>query len=441
MLNYAHRRRTPLAAAVAGLAFGASSVALAQSSAPAIFVANNGNLEGSVSSFTLDSSGRPVLVAKLITGARANTQERNPGTNAYSMDLAPSGRFIAVGHTTESITTEQITLIQVNPDATLTQVGTASTPDTPLDLAWLSDTVLAVVATGLDAVVLYRFDAESGTLTEIEREAAGTGNSAIVVHPSGRWFYTNDTSGFVLRSFRVEADGSATLINTESTEGVYALGPGITRDGRFLYAGGGISGSGRNVVSFRIDPVTGVASWGPGSPFSLTDRSPKQAEASSDGRWLIVATGTDATVRTMSITEPLGILLPGPGFFDVGLQGTLGTVAVLPDGDRGDLVFVTDNSTALDNTMGLLTFRLTPDGGLVQNGAIVSTTGIAPTEIRTWLPACAADFDNSGQVDLFDYLDFASAFSTEDPRADLDSNGQVDLFDYLSFAEAFAEGC
>ncbi|MDX2149018.1 MAG: PQQ-dependent sugar dehydrogenase [Planctomycetota bacterium] len=56
-------------------------------------------------------------------------------------------------------------------------------------------------------------------------------------------------------------------------------------------------------------------------------------------------------------------------------------------------------------------------------------------------PRCPADFNNDGQADFFDYLDFANAFAGDDPAADFDANGQVDFFDYLDFAGAFAAGC
>ncbi|MDX2148268.1 MAG: hypothetical protein SFZ23_12170 [Planctomycetota bacterium] len=56
-------------------------------------------------------------------------------------------------------------------------------------------------------------------------------------------------------------------------------------------------------------------------------------------------------------------------------------------------------------------------------------------------PQCRADFNNDGQVDFFDYLDFAQAYSTEDPTADFNTDGQVDFFDYLDFAQAYDAGC
>ncbi|MDX2147385.1 MAG: hypothetical protein SFZ23_07660 [Planctomycetota bacterium] len=48
-----------------------------------------------------------------------------------------------------------------------------------------------------------------------------------------------------------------------------------------------------------------------------------------------------------------------------------------------------------------------------------------------------ADFDANGQVDFFDYLDFAQAFGQDDPAADFNADCQVDFFDFLDFAAEF----
>ncbi|MDX2148309.1 MAG: GC-type dockerin domain-anchored protein [Planctomycetota bacterium] len=77
----------------------------------------------------------------------------------------------------------------------------------------------------------------------------------------------------------------------------------------------------------------------------------------------------------------------------------------------------------------------TPDSGggttpIVDQGALEFQGG-----------ACLADFNSDGQVDFFDYLDYASAFAVEDPSADINSDGQVDFFDFLDFAQAFGNGC
>ncbi|MDX2145974.1 MAG: hypothetical protein SFZ23_00495 [Planctomycetota bacterium] len=51
---------------------------------------------------------------------------------------------------------------------------------------------------------------------------------------------------------------------------------------------------------------------------------------------------------------------------------------------------------------------------------------------------CAGDFNNDGQGDLFDYLDYAAAFASEDAAADFNTDGQVDVFDYLDFVAALS---
>jgi hypothetical protein len=54
-------------------------------------------------------------------------------------------------------------------------------------------------------------------------------------------------------------------------------------------------------------------------------------------------------------------------------------------------------------------------------------------------PCDAADFNGDNQVDFFDYLDFAQAFSNEEDSADFNGDNQVDFFDYLDFAQAFSD--
>jgi len=54
---------------------------------------------------------------------------------------------------------------------------------------------------------------------------------------------------------------------------------------------------------------------------------------------------------------------------------------------------------------------------------------------------CRADFNGDTVVDLFDYLDFVSDFSANEPTADFNADTVVDFFDYLDFVADFAAGC
>lgn len=68
-----------------------------------------------------------------------------------------------------------------------------------------------------------------------------------------------------------------------------------------------------------------------------------------------------------------------------------------------------------------------------------------PALTDTWefvcTPPCYPDLDNSGELDLFDFLAFTNLFNALDPKADCDSSGSLDLFDFLCFLNAFNEGC
>jgi len=57
---------------------------------------------------------------------------------------------------------------------------------------------------------------------------------------------------------------------------------------------------------------------------------------------------------------------------------------------------------------------------------------------------CYADCDPSsgaGVLDIFDFLCFQDAFTTNSPYADCDNSGTFDVFDFLCFQDAFTTGC
>src|SRR5262245_58065733 len=97
-----------------------------QSASRAAFVANNGNAEGSVTSYRFGTDGTPEFVAKFVTGLSGSG-----GTNAYAISITPDGRYLAITHAT-SAALERVTVMRVNPDATLSLAGTFPTPNSPL---------------------------------------------------------------------------------------------------------------------------------------------------------------------------------------------------------------------------------------------------------------------------------------------------------------------
>ena len=56
-------------------------------------------------------------------------------------------------------------------------------------------------------------------------------------------------------------------------------------------------------------------------------------------------------------------------------------------------------------------------------------------------PPCVADFDGDGDLTLFDFLAFQTAFGSGDLSADLTGDGLLNIFDFLEFQNLFTAGC
>jgi hypothetical protein len=54
---------------------------------------------------------------------------------------------------------------------------------------------------------------------------------------------------------------------------------------------------------------------------------------------------------------------------------------------------------------------------------------------------CYPDFDGSGELDLFDFLEFVNQFNAGADAADCDDDGELSFFDFLCFTNEFNEGC
>ncbi|MCH7792464.1 MAG: hypothetical protein IID31_09325, partial [Planctomycetes bacterium] len=61
---------------------------------------------------------------------------------------------------------------------------------------------------------------------------------------------------------------------------------------------------------------------------------------------------------------------------------------------------------------------------------------------RYEIDSCYADCDQSGTLDIFDFLCFQNAFTLGDPYAcDCDPDPICDIFDFLCFQNAYVLGC
>lgn len=167
---------------------------------------------------------------------------------------------------------------------------------------------------GMDKVVIYAFDAASGTLTPNPRQpfvatAPGAGPRQMVMHPGGAFAYLINELDSTMTGFRYDA-GAGTLepLQTLSTLPRGFAGHStcaevqIHPSGRFLY------GSNRghdSIAVFAIDPKTGLMTAQ--GHESTRGRIPRNFEISPDGTVLAAANQDTNTVVMFRIDQATGV--------------------------------------------------------------------------------------------------------------------------------------
>lgn len=370
-----HQRTRPISLMAAAPLLLAVEAACGQSAQPAVFITTYPNAtQGKITSFTMAPDGMLTLVGVY------DTSDTGPQT----ISITPDGRYLAMAHGTVNNQVEKLDVFAINPDASLVHVLTELVPNSPLDVAWLRDDLLAVVQTDFPSTLgLYAFDDAGGTLAEIDREDAGSFCSNAIGHPHGRYAFAADSTGNKITAYEIsDADGTVTPTASSLTSGLYPLGMGMTSTGSRLYVGGGISGNGNKVHGYAVSLDDGSLTPLPGSPYVSPGSSPKLAVVTPDDRYLFVGHGTDATVRSFRIESDGSITSLGRSF-DVGMQGTLGDIAML-----GTYMLVTDNSTAVDGKSGVYVFKVNSDGSFSMVGPdLFDTQTSTPNTMAVWDPA------------------------------------------------------
>ncbi len=431
-----------LASVAVGIgAFGGA--ALGQAEDAAIFVTNNGNLEGSVTSFSVNPDGTPTLVQFLVLSEDGN----DPGNNANAVSLSPNGRWLAIAHAAGGTSpVRQLTMLEVNGDATLSLVGEFSSPATALDIEWVDDTYLAVLESSLDVtnkVLVYEFvPGPPASFTLVGQQATSDFTTGLAKHPTERVLYAGNTfGGNAIFTVAVDGSGNASLLDTLATS-ASPLSPEITNGGDYLYAFGGISSGGNAVLGFRIESDFTPTTLG-GSPYTSPGASPKDAAFSDDDGLIFVGHGTDSTIRSFAIDAETGDIASTGFSFDIGLQGTLGDMQVL-----NGVLYATDDSLAIDGEAGLVTLSFTSEGEMTKVGPTVGTLGVTPTEIAVWpgldIP-CPGDTNGDGQVTALDISTVLSNFGATGVSGpsggDVDGDGDVTALDISFVLSAFGSTC
>jgi hypothetical protein len=242
--------------------------------------------------------------------------------------------------------------------------------------------------------------------------------------------------------FRLQPGGSLARVGTITVDGSNVAITGLA------WLGGRLIGY-RNVTDegfYGIDPATGVATrlWTQTVGGFLTAYD--FGGIDSDGTTLygmsdtVPAGGTrglhtiDLTTNTITLVVEVTAFPGNPGGSSTDVDG-------LAVGDGRAFLIV-------DQPGDVQVYNLTT------NAFEASITNPFPTSeifsAGAWAPCfltptCAADFNNDGFLDFFDYDAFVECFETEicppGKTADFNNDAFVDFFDYDDFVNAFETGC
>ena len=177
------------------------------------------------------------------------------------------------------------------------------------------DNRFALVADlGLDGILVYRFDANRGTLTPndppLTKVEAGAGPRHVAFHPNGKVLYVIDELASTVTVFSFDpSKGTLHSLQSLSTLPLEFTGNNDTAEihvhpnGKFLYA----SNRGHDSIAvFSIDQMTGKVSL-TGS-FSTQGKSPRNFELDPTGTRLLVANQDRGNIVIFNVDETTGHL-------------------------------------------------------------------------------------------------------------------------------------
>ncbi len=238
----------------------------------------------------VDASGKTVFVANYLTGSVASLPVQNDGS------LAPAVSFLQ--HQGSSVNPAR----QAGPHAHCIVVSPDNRHVYAADL-------------GLDQIVAYRLEAETGKLLPAEqpfvRTPPGAGPRHLTFHPSGQHVYvinelTNSVTLFGYRSesgILIEQQTISTLpADFDGTS--YCADLKITPNGEFLY---GTNRGHDSIAAYRLDESGRMSLIGIQPSLG---KGPQNLVISPDGKWLLCANMPGNNVVVFQINTDDGTLNP-----------------------------------------------------------------------------------------------------------------------------------
>jgi 6-phosphogluconolactonase len=228
-----------------------------------VLVANYGG--GSVACLPIDGQGGLKAASSFVQheGSSVNPG-RQKGPHGHSINVDPNNRFAAVG----DLGLDKVLLYRLDSESgELTANEPAFTKVAPgagpRHFAFHKSGKFAFVINELHCTVTaFNYDAQKGALSERQTISTldvplqkGFSTAEVQVHPSGKFLYGSNRGHDSVAVFAIDpSSGRLTRVQVQSTGGTTPRNFGIDPTGNYLLAANQNSD---NVVVFRIDPVTG----------------------------------------------------------------------------------------------------------------------------------------------------------------------------------------
>ena len=226
----------------------------------AVIAANYGG--GSVSSFPLSADGTLGERAGFVQHEGSSVDpKRQTAPHAHCSTPAPGGRFAVFA----DLGLDKLFVYAVDAKTgALTEHSETDTPPGggPRHVAFTPDGRFAYCCLEMgNEILALDWDGDAGTLTArgtlstLPDDWTGGGTTAEVrVHPGGKFVYVTNRGHDSVAVYRIDDDGSLTLVEITPATVKIPRGMNLTPDGRFLIACGQNSD---DVVSFAVDANTG----------------------------------------------------------------------------------------------------------------------------------------------------------------------------------------
>lgn len=268
---------------------------------------------GAVAAFSVD----PATGALQLLNRRASM-----GAHPCHLSVHPSGRWLAVGNYSSGT----VAILPIGANGSLDSAvqvvkhtgsgivaSRQASPHVHQTVFSPDGQFLLVPDLGIDKVMLYQFDAQTGQLTECSPPAAklqpGSGPRHLSFHPNGKLVYVIEELTGMVSCFQYRAGTMSSFERIPALDPKYRGPIGsahiqVSADGKFVYSSH--RGEGNQLTVHRLQSDLG--SLIPKQYVASGGKSPRHFTLAPQGNWILVANQASQNIAVLKRNKSTGLL-------------------------------------------------------------------------------------------------------------------------------------